>query len=452
MNTPIRDFVRRYAAEDTLRLHMPGHKGYPMLGLEPLDITEIPGADSLYEASGIIAESERNASTLFGCPTFYSTEGSSHGIRAMLHLACLWAREQGRRPVIAAGRNAHKVFLSAAALLDFEVQWLYGHEQSYLSCHITPEDLEKELENRAVTAVYVTSPDYFGNTLDVAALAKVCRRHHALLLVDNAHGAYLKFCSPSRHPMDLGADLCCDSAHKTLPVLTGGAYLHIAEEHKTLINQAKSALALFGSTSPSYLILQSLDEANALCAVDFPLDLAEAVKHVGWLKSHLKARGFLLIGNEPLKLTLAPKGFGYLGTQVAEFLERQGIVCEFADPDFVVMMFSPFEPADVCDSIQRVLAGLPKAPEIPTAPPVPGPHEAVKTFRDAALSPAEDLPADQCAGRILATPTVGCPPAVPIVACGERITKADLSAFAYYGIHTLSVVKNEKEQGNTNER
>ena len=72
MNTPICDFVRRYADNGALRLHMPGHKGAPILGFEHLDITEISGADSLYEASGIIAESEANASALFGCPTFYS--------------------------------------------------------------------------------------------------------------------------------------------------------------------------------------------------------------------------------------------------------------------------------------------------------------------------------------------------------------------------------------------
>ena len=87
MNTPIHDFVKAYAASAPARFHMPGHKGSGPLGCEELDITEIPGADSLYEASGIIAESERNASALFGCPTFYSTEGSSHCIRAMLLLA-----------------------------------------------------------------------------------------------------------------------------------------------------------------------------------------------------------------------------------------------------------------------------------------------------------------------------------------------------------------------------
>ena len=83
MDTPICDLVRDYAARDVLRLHMPGHKGKPFLGMEALDITEVSGADSLYEANGIIARSEANAGRLFGCRTFYSAEGSSQCIRAI---------------------------------------------------------------------------------------------------------------------------------------------------------------------------------------------------------------------------------------------------------------------------------------------------------------------------------------------------------------------------------
>ena len=137
MDTPICDFVREYARLNTHRLHMPGHKGAAFLGMEPLDITEIQGADSLYEANGIIARSEANASVLFGCRTFYSTEGSSQCIRAMLYLITLYAAQQGRKPLIAAGRNAHKTFLTAAALLDTDVRWLYPQSPvSYLSCNL----------------------------------------------------------------------------------------------------------------------------------------------------------------------------------------------------------------------------------------------------------------------------------------------------------------------------
>ena len=208
MTTPICDFARRYAERHALRLHMPGHKGAGLLGVEQWDITEIDGADSLYEAAGIIRESEDNASALFGVPTFYSTEGSSQCIRAMVYLVALHAKKQGKQPLILAGRNAHKTFLSAVALLDVEVAWLLPREgESYLSCKVSAEDVEARLSamSEKPTAVYLTSPDYLGNVADIAAIAEVCHRYGVLLVVDNAHGAYLKFLQPSRHPMDLGA-------------------------------------------------------------------------------------------------------------------------------------------------------------------------------------------------------------------------------------------------------
>ena len=114
MNTPIADFVRRYAASDAVRFHMPGHKGRPFLGCEPWDITEIAGADALYEAEGIIAESEKNAGALFGSRrTCYATEGASQCIRAMLYLAVT----AGKSRTVVAARNIHRAFISAAALL-----------------------------------------------------------------------------------------------------------------------------------------------------------------------------------------------------------------------------------------------------------------------------------------------------------------------------------------------
>ena len=106
MTTPIVDFVRSYAQSGTARLHMPGHKGQSLLGFEPLDITEICGADELYAQEGIIAESEANATRLFGTAhSYYSTEGSSQCIRAMLFLALQSAPQSGKRPVLLAARN-----------------------------------------------------------------------------------------------------------------------------------------------------------------------------------------------------------------------------------------------------------------------------------------------------------------------------------------------------------
>lgn len=445
MNTPIFDFVRRYSGENTLRLHMPGHKGNGPLGVETLDITEVKGADSLYEAEGIIRESEGNASSLFGCPTFYSTEGSSQCIRAMLHLATLNARQNDTRPLVAAARNVHKTFLSAAALLDLDVMWLTPKQpDSYLSCLLDAQELDRTLSDAEMkpTAVYLTSPDYLGNLSDLENIAKVCHAHGILLLVDNAHGAYLKFLPQSLHPIDLGADLCCDSAHKTLSVLTGGAYLHLSPNAPAeMVQQAKNALALFGSTSPSYLIMQSLDAANARLAGEYPQQLSPFAEQVEQLKTRLSDHGYCLLDNEPLKITLRTKPYGYTGVQLAALLRETGVVCEFADPDFAVMMLTPEIGVEGLMRLEQALLRIPQKPALDEHMPPFHVCRTIMSVRDAMFAPNEIIPVSQSVGRILSAPSVGCPPAVPIVVCGERIDTTAIHTFSYYGIETCSVVK-----------
>ena len=444
MDTPICDFVRDYAERSALRLHMPGHKGADFLGIERFDITEVSGADSLYEAEGIIARSEENASVLFGCRTFYSTEGSSQCIRAMLYLAMIHAKGQGSVPRIAAGRNAHKTFLTAAALLDLEVDWLYPRKKTgYLSCDQLPGELEAYLlsAERKPTAVYLTSPDYLGNIADIRNLAAVCHRHDVLLLVDNAHGAYLRFLPESKHPCDLGADLCCDSAHKTLPVLTGGAYLHLSKQMDRLVgDQAKNALMIFGSTSPSYLILQSLDRANQYLQ-DYPQKLAVFVRQVQELKVRLLRHGYTLYGQEPLKVTIEAKPFGYTGSQLADFLRERGMEPEFADRDYLVLMLASELGERALTRVADALCQLPQLEAVTElAPDFSVPRQAM-SIREAMLSPAEVISVAESIGRILAVPSVGCPPAVPILVCGEVIDDHTAACFRYYGIDRCAVVK-----------
>ena len=440
MNTPICDFVAAYAASDTLRLHMPGHKGS-----EPLDITEVRGADSLYDATGIIRRSEENASRLFDCHTFYATEGSSQCIRAMVQLAYQEGLRRGRKPVIAAGRNTHRTFLTAAAMLDLQITWLYGEEEaSYLSCPVTPEQVEKTLApmEEKPFAVYLTSPDYLGNMADVAGISRVCRKFGCLLLVDNAHGAYLRFLKNSLHPMDLGADLCCDSAHKTLPVLTGGAYLHIREA--ALASQAKNALAMYGSTSPSYLILQSLDRVNPLLEAWKP-SLGSFLGKLADMRNRLEENGYVFLGDEPMKLTLDAKAYGYTGDALADSLRGQGVECEFSDPDFLVLMPAPGMGDNQLARLEQALLSIPQKPALTQRPPSLAEWEQALSVRQAMLSPAEMVPVGESLGRILASPCVGCPPAVPIVICGQRINEAAIAAFRYYGITHIAVTEESIE-------
>lgn len=201
MSTPICDFVNKYIASSPVRMHMPGHKGKAMLGFEPYDLTEIDGADDLMAPDGIIAQSEAEASRLFGARTFYSCGGSTLCIQVMLHLISLYAAQCGKKPVVLAGRNAHKAFVNACALLDIGIEWLYpDDEQSYIACNITAQQVSERLagQNGRITAVYITSPDYLGNIQDIAAIARACHESGVLLSVDNAHGHILNSCPHRR--------------------------------------------------------------------------------------------------------------------------------------------------------------------------------------------------------------------------------------------------------------
>jgi len=468
MTTPIVDFVRRYAQSGTSRLHMPGHKGQSLLGFEPWDITEIKGADELYGADGIIAQSEANATRLFGTVhTYYSTEGSSQCIRAMLCLALQAAPAAGQRPVLLAARNAHKALLYAAALLDFDIQWLWPAPQdagALCSCPVSAAKLTGALQGLAQRGkrpfgVYITSPDYLGGVQDIAALAEVCKDFGVPLLVDNAHGAYLRFLPQGgQHPIALGAAMCCDSGHKTLPVVTGGAYLHLGKNAPVQDEaDVRNALALFGSTSPSYLILQSLDKCNQILSEGYPLRLLQCCGHLTRLRRELNEAaaakhcpGPLALESEPLKVTLDAAVLGLSGTELAEKLRAAKIECEYADPRYLVLMFTPDNPPQ--DSERLSAAVLRIAEEL--AGPVTLPEETAGEFaalerglhrrctiRQAVFAPQEQLPAEQAVGRICAMPTVSCPPAIPIVVSGEQITPAAAAWMKRYHVEEVSVIR-----------
>lgn len=442
MNTPIADFVKKYAYDETIRFHMPGHKGNAFLGCEAFDITEVKGADALYEADGIIAESERNAAELFGTKrTIYSTEGSSQCIKAMLYLSLNYKKRSGR-PYVIAARNAHKAFLYAAALLDLDVVWLWPDEMtSICSCPITAGQIEEEINKRdeMPIAVYLTSPDYLGGMADIQVIAEVCHKYGTILAVDNAHGAYLRFLSKSLHPMDWGADICCDSAHKTLPVLTGGAYIHIGKNAPDYFAEnAKQAMALFGSTSPSYLTMMSLDICNGYLQEDYFGALQATVMNLKNVKEVLASNGWEVLETEPLKIVIkSPKVAS--GEGIANMLRRKQIECEYADKDYIVFMITP---ENSYEDLQYLIEALGENHLGKSEDNMLQPVKTIQemSVRRAIFGKQEKIAVEDAKGRVCASPTVGCPPAIPIVVSGEIITAEAIQLFQYYGIKEISVV------------
>lgn len=441
MNTPIYDFLEKYKNSGTVRAHMPGHKGRSygnaVSNSFPYDITEIKGADSLFDADGIIAASERNASDIFGsAKTLYSAGGSTLSIQTMLALAC--------RPgdTVLAARNAHKAFINSCVLLDLNISWIFPKKRtggSIISYEYSAEDVEEALISYGnISAVYITSPDYYGKMSDIYAIAKVCRKYKTALLVDNAHGAHLTFLDQNLHPLHLGADMCADSAHKTLPVLTGGGYLHIKNEKYTAY--AKDTMALFASTSPSYLVMASLDLCNKYISENICMFQKTADK-VRTLKETLSSV-YTFADSEPFRMTVYTPSNGMYGTQFSDILRESGIECEYADQGYAVLMFSVFSSDSDYERVYRAMKSI-KMPKIRIEPDnyiFPEP-EKVLSVRCASLSENEEVPINESLGRICGKTKVICPPGIPLIAPGEKIDEDCINILNKYRIFNVNVVK-----------
>lgn len=444
MNTPIYDFLREYASSGTVRAHMPGHKGRSPYAAAfdhafEYDITEIKGADTLFEAEGIIAESEKNASKLFGtAATFYSAGGSTLCIQAMLAAVC------GSSRAFICARNSHRAAVNACVLLDLEPCWVYPEYEdgSAVSGTLTPAAAEAAIEQyaeKSPACVFVTSPDYAGNIADIRGIAEVCHRHGLPLLVDNAHGAYLAFLEPSLHPIHMGADMCCDSAHKTLPALTGAAYLHVG--NGAFAPKMKRLMALFGSTSPNYLIMASLDLCNRYIAERLPSDLKAAADRLAGLKSRLGGV-YRFLGDEPLKLTVYAPKCGLTGHELAERLREGGVEPEYADVCCVVMMFSAMSTQEDIERVEAVLKSI-RMPRIRIEPPdfeVCVPKRKMLP-RQAFFAESETVNTENAAGRTAAEAVTVCPPCVPIVMAGEKIDENIIKILKNYSIFQINVLK-----------
>lgn len=411
---------------------MPGHKGRSLPGHPALagayawDITEIAGADSLFEADGILRAGESRTAALYGsADCCWSAGGSTLCIQAML------ARMKAENRRIIAARTVHRAFLNACILLGLEVTWVMPRSGGLIAGAYDLSDFERALrESGGNACVYVTSPDYCGNLQDVGALSTLCRQYGAKLLVDNAHGAHLAFLEENRHPITLGADFCCDSAHKMLPALTGAAVLHCAEPCGM---EMKQYMQLFGSTSPSYLIMQSIEAAMGWLAEGGTECVKAAAARAERLRQALPQ--FRFIGDDPLHLTICAAG-----NDLAGRLRAQNVECEYADSTRIVLLLSPVMSED---DFLRLTAALSACTPHPAAvpPALPALPEQAVPMREAALSTWEIIPVEKAVGRICGPVQVPCPPAVPILVSGERITQDWLDLMRFYGIESLTVIR-----------
>ncbi|HXK77988.1 MAG TPA: aminotransferase class I/II-fold pyridoxal phosphate-dependent enzyme [Oscillospiraceae bacterium] len=429
--TPLTEAVEAYLAKGLARFHMPGHKGRAA-GLfdqvSEYDVTEVMGTDSLYECKEAIRETERQYAALYESgDCLLSAGGSTLCIQAMLATVL----RPGEEFLI--GRNCHSSAVNAAALCGFEPVWLMKQ---------TPEALEHALsEHPGVKAAYLTSPDYFGSLADIAACSKICHEHGALLLVDNAHGAHLPFFEKNLHPMHLGADLCADSLHKTLPVLTGGALLHLADP--SLYEAAKRRMRLFGSTSPNYLIMLSADGCLDYLGTKARFDFPALAARMETLRALAAENGLApLTGDvEPARLALSVSAVGLTAEQFGARLREFGIEPEYVNPERAVLMASPFNTEEDFCRLETFLRSTPgsKTPAEEFLPDF-APKQKIP-MREAVFAASEEIPTEEAEGRVAASLSIPCPPCIALTVPGETVGAETVRLLLHYGVRHIPVIR-----------
>ena len=460
----IADFLKENAAKDNVSFHMPGHKGrsslYEEAGYGELlreaaawDITEIPGADTLYSPRGALRNVMDNYAELYGARhTELLVNGSSAGIIA----AIISSVPVGGKLIL--GRNSHHSAFSALRLGGINPVYIRPEtDPDYnIAAGISPYELEAACnENPDASAVLITSPNYCGMLSDIGVLADVAHDHGMLLIVDQAHGAHLKFFDyyaaklredgayvphPRHAAESLGADIVVNSTHKTLLSFTGSGILNICSDSVDIASVSE-ALRMVQTTSPSYLIMQSLDLCAEYLAGDYRKALAETAARTELCKQRLNAMGWRTIGDEKCKITIASAERGISGDSLGDILRKNKIEPEYTDPDLAVLMTTPFNTEEDFTRLEAAMADI--RPAEGTDLQFDGIPEAIvrMPIREAAFSLQHEVPVDEAAGRICGMTVTSCQPSVPIAVSGEEITPDIISILKRYGISAISVLR-----------
>lgn len=423
--------------------HTPGHKGsfFSSYDLLSLDFTELPLTDSLYESSGIIKTAENAVSKLYGSKlTCFSSGGNTLCIQSMIRLVA----NSGEK--ILCDRLVHRSVVSAMALLNIQPIWIKRKisVESGLAEEIDISDLKEKLkENPDAKGLYLTSPSYHGILQDISLISKICKDYDIPVIVDNAHGSHLKFLG--LHPLDLGASLTADSAHKTLPVLTAGAWLHINDEK--FISKAKSAMSLFGSTSPSYPIMASLDISREWLEKHGKIEFEKLKIKIDRIKQLASEKEIYIFSEnilcDPVRITLGVHSIGYTGFEFREELYKFKIEPELCDENYVVLIATPFNNERDWTRLELAIKNIQprKSKKINVISSNMSFPKSVISISEAIMSKSVSISIEKCKNRIATDIVCPCPPGIPIIMPGEVIGNIEQKILIDYGISEIDVLE-----------
>ncbi len=424
MRTPlILTELQKYSDADAARFHMPGHKGNEdfskLFGAVDIDITELSFSGCLSSNEGVTFEAEKQIAEIMGASrSFIVTDGSSAAVLAMIYVASKF----GKKLIIP--RESHKSVYNGLQLFGMEPLFLPAEDAPFGNVSAV-ENLTEILKNeKDVAGALLTSPDYYGRVQNLTRAREILHGFGKLLLIDGAHGAHLRFCSPDLYAGEF-ADIWVDGVHKTLPCLTQAALLHV--KCRNLERFAEDGLSFFRTTSPSYPIMASA-EFGVYFSEDFGKEgFARIFAEAERLKNKAKNHGYVFPSPEDeAKIIIDCYASKVNGANLSAFLEKHGIFSEFFDGRYIVFMISPFTRSKDFDRLLDALIGYRAQFGV----------ENVDNVRNRAFfkipcrkmpycaalnSPCEVVSAEDAAGKISAANVGFFPPCFPVVTAGEVI-------------------------------
>lgn len=443
--TPIFSALQEYAAKKIVPFHVPGHKKGK--GLEEftnflgkdamsLDLTCLPHTDNIINPKGVIKEAQELAAEAFGADhCFFLTNGTTSGIQAMIMTVC----NPGDKIILP--RNAHKsafggLILSGA--VPIYVSPFYD-EQFGISTGISVESVENALnQHPEAKAVFIVNPNYYGTTSNLKKIVEISHIRKIPVLVDEAHGGHFHLSDdlpPSA--MEAGADLCASSTHKMLGSLTQSSMLFLK---KGLINpeKVKSTLNISQTTSPSYLLLSSLDVARKQAAVHGKEVMSGILTLTAKLREEIyKIKGFRLYdekflssadtGFDVTKVTVNVQEICISGYEAEKLLlDKHGIQAELSDLYNLMFLITMGDTKESIEhlvySLKDISAGRRSLNLVRHSPPWPAIPPMSVSPRQARYSVSKTVSLNDSPGEISAETIMAYPPGIPLICPGEYIT------------------------------
>ncbi|OGI01884.1 MAG: hypothetical protein A2Y25_07985 [Candidatus Melainabacteria bacterium GWF2_37_15] len=445
IKTPVLDALKKYADNPSVPLHIPGHaRGEGVLpkfkdiigeNIVNLDTTdEFSGLGKLYPAEGPVAEAQELMAELFEAQhSFFLINGSTVGNLAL----ALTVAKEGKKVII--GRNCHRSVISGITLTGANPIWVIPEQLDNWGIWgaVNPAEIERLLdENNDVSAVWITNPTYEGVVSDITKIAEICKKRNVLFIVDEAHGCLWKFSDQLPQPaLECGADAVVHSLHKTGGSFSQSSVLHIGKNSRINIEEIETNLSMLQSTSPSYMLIASLDAARAYLSSEYGMQrLDAAIKNTESTREYLsRVEGVKCLSEsvDPTKIYLKIDGLS--GKRLQSILEIEyNIEIEAATDQGILALCNVGNTAQemryFCECLESIaqsnysdITYLEKTKSMPFHIPA-----MACTPRAAYIAEKEEVSLEESIGKVCAEVIAVCPPGIPVLIPGEIITEKHL--------------------------